>query len=293
MTVKIGVKLPHTGPARADQLASSAIALEDAGFDSLWVSDHVVMPETIESVYPFAADGVPTWPTDTPYLEAMVVLAVAATATSRVRIGSAVLVLPQRNPVLLAKQAATVAAIAGGRLDLGVGAGWLREEFAALHARFDGRGQDFEEWIAVLRDCWTGRPPARSGRYPMSAGVLVLPAPPAPIPILVGGHSPRALDRAGRIGDGWLGQQSMPELDSVILAADIEVVRAAAVRAGRDPAGLRFVLRLVQSHGRHSELAPRLRALDEVGVTEVIVDVDPAKDDPAAVCAVLRDGAAG
>jgi probable F420-dependent oxidoreductase len=288
----IGVKLPHTGPVRPDRVADGARALEAAGFDSLWVSDHVVMPEHIGSLYPFAADGVATWPSDTPYLEAIVTLAAAAAVTSRVRLGTAVLVLPQRNPVLLAKQAATVDALSCGRLDLGVGAGWLHEEFDALHAPFQGRAARMQTWIEVLRDCWSGRPAARTDGYPLAAGTLVLPRPNRPIPILLGGHSSAALDRAGRLGDGWLGQQSVPDLDPTVLSSDIDQVRRAATTAGRDPLKLRFVLRLVESRGRHSKIAAAAAALEAAGVTEIIVDVDPFQDDPAAVRATLAGGSA-
>src|SRR5262249_49541782 len=109
-TMQLGVKLPHTGDAVADgSVPERARALEAAGFDSLWVSDHIALPDVIASPYPFAADGKATWPSDTPYLEPIVVLAAAAASTNRARIGTAVLVIPQRNPLLLAKQLASVA----------------------------------------------------------------------------------------------------------------------------------------------------------------------------------------
>jgi probable F420-dependent oxidoreductase len=291
--IQLGVKLPHTGPAVASgSVPERARELEAAGFDSLWVSDHVVLPDVIASPYPFAADGRATWPTDTPYLESIVVLAAAAAATTRVRLGTAVLVLPQRNPVLLAKQVASVAQIAGGRIELGVGAGWLREEFDALDAPFDGRGARMLEWIDVLRACWAGRPPELAGRhYHLPPGLLVLPAPPAPVPVHIGGHSPRALRRAGTAGDGWLAQQSVLDLDTDLLASEAGVVRAAAAAAGRDPGSLRIVARLVDSAGRAAVVASRLASLAKAGVDEVIVDVDPRGGDAVADHAVLRDAA--
>ncbi|WNV85650.1 TIGR03619 family F420-dependent LLM class oxidoreductase [Umezawaea sp. Da 62-37] len=290
--MRIGVKLPHTGSATGPSVPARARELELAGFDSLWVSDHVVLPERIGSWYPFDPGGKATWPTDTPYLEAVVSLAAAAAVTERVRLGTAVLVLPQRNPVLLAKQAATVDAISGGRLVLGVGAGWLKEEFDALGMPFDTRGPRMVEWIRLLRDCWTGRPEGRSGEhYELPPGTLVLPAPARPIPLYVGGHSPTALRRAGRLGDGWLAQQSLPDLDPDALAAEIGQIRAAAVKAERDPDALDVVLRIVQTAGQADAVARRLGDLAKAGVGEVVVDVDV--DDAAAEHAVLRDGAGG
>ena len=291
--MQLGVKLPHTGDAVAGgSVTESARALEAAGFDSLWVSDHIVLPDVMASPYPFAADGKATWPSDTPYLETVVVLAAAAASTSRVRLGTAVLVVPQRNPLLLAKQLASVAHIAGNRLEIGVGAGWLREEFEALQAPFDGRGGRMVEWVQLMRSCWTGRPAAFESRnYRLPGGLYVLPTPPAPVPVYVGGHGSRALRRAATIGDGWLAQQSAESFDADGLAREISVIRTAAMDAGRDPGTLRMVLRIVDSAGRADRVAASLRALAKAGVNEVIIEVDPKAGDPVADHAVLRDAA--
>jgi probable F420-dependent oxidoreductase len=292
--MRIGVKLPHTGTAvPAPSLARHARELELAGFDSLWVSDHVVQPEVIASPYPFAADGKATWPTDTPYLEALVSLAAVAAVTERVGLGTAALVLPQRNPVLLAKQVASIDALSGGRVALGIGAGWLREEFDALGMPFEARGARMEEWIELLRACWTGRPAARSTtHYRLPEGTLVLPTPAHAVPLYVGGHSPAALRRAARLGDGWLAQQAVPALDPERLAGEIANIRSSASDAGRDPADLRVVLRLVESTGRADEVARRIGELGRAGVDEIIVDVDPVNGDARADHEMLRDAAA-
>jgi probable F420-dependent oxidoreductase len=291
--MRIGVKLPHTGDAvPATSVAGRARDLELAGFDSLWVSDHVVQPEVIESPYPFAADGKATWPTTTPYLEALVALTAAAAVTERVRLGTAALVLPQRNPILLAKQVASLDALSGGRVALGIGAGWLREEFDALAMPFQGRGARMEEWITLLRECWTGRPAARSTtHYDLPANTIVLPTPAHAVPLYVAGHSPAALRRAASLGDGWLAQQEAPALDPERLAGEVTTIRAAASAAGRDPATLYVVLRLVGSAGRADEVARRLAELTRAGVDEIIVDVDPLTGDAHADHDLLRDAA--
>jgi probable F420-dependent oxidoreductase len=292
--LRIGVKLPNSGPLpRTIGIPAMARSLEQAGFDSLWVSDHVVLPTAIDSNYPFAADGRATWPTDSPYVEALVALALAAAVTERVLLGTAVIVLPQRNPVLFAKQVASIADQAGGRMAIGVGAGWLAEEFAALNAPFEGRGARLEEWIGLLRDCWTARPAAHEGeRYTLPAGVLVLPPPPAPIPILMGGHAPVALARGGRVADGWLGQQNHGELDPAEIATAIGRMREVAAEHGRDPAALQVVLRIIGAAGKAEALAADLPALLEAGVGEIIVDASWEGDELAAQCATLRAGAA-
>ena len=193
--MRIGAKVPNSGPLPIERgIASMAAELEGAGFESLWVSDHIVMPRQIESRYPFAADGKPTWPADTPYFDAMIALAVIATVTQRAAIGTAVLVLPLRHPVVLAKQAASIDVLSSGRLVLGVGAGWLAEEFEALDVPFGSRGRRFTEWLQILRACWTGEPgPFNGEQYHLPGGVFALPAPGHDIPVLVGGDSSPAL----------------------------------------------------------------------------------------------------
>lgn len=289
MTMRLGVKLPHTGSIDPASIADRAVELEQAGFDSLWVSDHVVLPEQITSYYPFAADGVATWASDQPWVETVVVLATAAAVTHRIRIGTAVLIAPQRNPVLLAKQIGCLSAVSSGRIDLGVGAGWLREEFEALDSDFDSRGPRLEEWIELLRSCWTGRPDSHNGpNYRLAAGTLMLPAPAQRIPVLVGGHSRAALRRAGQLGDGWLAQQSVPDLSLSDLSRGIGVIQEHAARVGREAAEVQIVLRLVESRDRHDEIAAAIPGLGAVGVDEIIVDVDPEAGDPAVVHDVLR-----
>jgi probable F420-dependent oxidoreductase len=284
--MRIGAKLPNSGGLALEPgVATLARVLETAGFDSLWVADHIVLPREIRSRYPFAADGRATWATDTPYVDALVALALAAAATERVRLGIAALVLPLRNPVELAKQAASIDVASGGRLELGVGAGWLAEEFEALGVPFRARGARLEEWMRIARDCWTGTPAGRaSEHYVLPAGILCLPTPAHPIPMLVGGHSPIALRRAGRLGDGWLAQQAAGELDPAELARCIAVIR----QARDDVAPPRVVLRIVESLDRAELVAAQLDELAAIGVDEVIVDVPADGDGAAAALETLR-----
>jgi probable F420-dependent oxidoreductase len=292
-TLRIGAKLPNSGPLPfALGIPALARALEEAGFDSLWVADHVVLPRSIDSHYPFAADGRATWPSDAPYVEALIALALAASVTERATLGTAVLVLPLRSPVMFAKQAASIDSASGGRLTLGVGAGWLKEEFEALNVPFADRGPRTEEWIEIARDCWSATPDAhRSERYSLPANVLMVPPPAHPIPFLMGGHSRVALARAGRLTEGWLGQQSLPEIDTDELVAAAAWMRESAAGAGRDPSTLEVVLRIVQSAGRAGDVARQIPALVAAGVDEIIVDLD-WDGDLDAQHTTLREGAA-
>lgn len=282
--IRIGVKLPSSGAiARRASLTGASIAAEAAGFDSVWVSDHVVMLRGVGSAYPFSASGAAPWDGTEPWYDAVVAMTAAAAVTARVEIGAAVLVLPMRNPVVLAKQLASIDALSGGRVAVGVGVGWLAEEFRVLQAPFEKRGALLDEWIPLLRDCWTGTPKARSsGSYPLPDGVLCYPTPIGSMPVLVGGMSPVSLQRAGRSGDGWLAQQDAGDLAPGVIERGRLVIAEAAAAAGR-PVPERVVLRIA---GPAAAVADRLVDLAAAGVTDVIVDVDWA--DPAGAARVAE-----
>lgn len=267
--MRIGAKLPNSGPLPAELgIARMAAELERSGFASLWVSDHVVMPATVTSRYPYATDGAATWATSDPWYDAVVALSMAAAVTDYVELGTAVLVLPQRNPVLLAKQIASLDRLAGGRVVLGVGAGWLAEEFAALETPFASRGARTDEWIDLLRSCWTGRPEAFDGtHYQLPAGVVCEPTPARAVPILVGGTTAPALRRARQRGDGWLGIQSADALD-------VAAIASATAELGQDGDRGRRVLRIVGSATCGAQVADALPTLGAAGISEVVVDVD-------------------
>ena len=278
--IRIGAKLPHTGEfALRLGPARMAAMLETAGFDSLWVSDHIVFPHQTTSQYPFAADGRVTWPLDDAYLEPLVVLGAVAAATSRISIGTSVLIAPMRNPVLLAKQAATIDALSRGRLVMGVGVGWLREEFEALDADFEHRGEVLDEWISIARACWSGSAgPFEGKHYRLPGPIYCRPVPVGGIPLLIGGMSRHALRRAAE-ADGWLGQYALEAMSE----------RDVAGAAGAIGPAKQVVVRITGAAGRLEALAPRLGPLANAGVTEVIVDVDWSDDGgPARAAEALR-----
>ncbi len=294
--LRIGARFPNAGsaPARIG-LASAARRLEAAGFDSLWTSDHLAMPATTRSVYPFTSDGEMPWSPDLGWSDAIVSLGVAAAVTERIELGTAVLVAPLRSPLVMAMQVASVSVEAGGRCVLGVGAGWLVEEFEAVNVPFAGRGQRLDSWIEVVRQVWSGTLPRRTeGPYPNPAEMVCRPLPVEPVPVLVGGLSAAAQRRAGRLGDGWLALQSVDELDPASLADSIESVRRHAENAGRDGSTLRFVLQITGSKGLAEKISGRLAELGSSGIDEVIVDVDwDSPDEPRRTHDTLREAAAG
>ena len=277
--MRIGAKVPNSGLLPTERgIGAMARDLESAGFESLWVSDHVVMPSVVTSWYPFAADGKPDWPSTTPYFDAMISLTAIAAATEHAVIGTAVLVLPMRHPVILAKEAASIDVLSGGRLTLGIGVGWLGDEYEALNVPFESRGRRFVEWVEILRQCWTGSPDSFDGEfYSVPPGVQCMPPPDHHIPLLVGGHSKTALSRAGSIGNGWLAQQSATALDHHTLRDDIVNIRRAAETSDHDPSLLWTTLRIVDSASNLDAILREVPSLRDSGVDEIIVDVNWAQ----------------
>ncbi len=202
--MQIGLHLPSAQPgATADGILSVAHAAERLGFDAVWMFDHLLTPVDLESRYPYSRDGSYVMKSADPFFDPVGLFGVLAGATQRIRIGTGVLVAAYRHPVVLAKALGTIARFAPGRLVLGLGNGWMREEFDAVGVPFERRGARFDEYIRALRAIWSGQPSAFDGEFYRWVRSGFLPAPEVPIPIIVGGHSDAALRRAARLGDGW------------------------------------------------------------------------------------------
>ena len=191
-----------------------AAAAEEAGFDSVAVSDHVVYPARLESRYPYTPDGVPLFSPDEDWPDPWVAVGAMSAVTSRLRFLTNVYVLPLRNPFVVAKAVGTAAYLSRGRVGLGIGAGWMAEEFELMGQPFARRGKRMDEMVEVVRTLWRGGMVEHHGEFDDFAPVEMRPAPPAPVPIYVGGHSEIAMRRAATLGDGWLGMYySVEELE--------------------------------------------------------------------------------
>jgi probable F420-dependent oxidoreductase len=251
--MKVGVALPTVGLDHGPELLLPvAEEAERLGFDSVWATDHALMSYERRSEYPYGHSG--TEIAMTPgmgWLEPLAALSFVAGRTERVRLGTSVLVLPYRNPVLVASQAATLHLLSRDRLILGVGAGWMREEFEALGLDPAERGERTDEYMAVLRTLWRDDPASFDGRF-VSFEDVVLGVPPrdAVPPLWVGGNTRRALRRALRHGDGWHGFEVFPEQMGGIRATLEEL----GAELGRDPAELELsVVRGMVPPGREEE----------------------------------------
>jgi probable F420-dependent oxidoreductase len=246
--------------AEPDHAATLAVAAEAAGYESLWTAQHVVLPVSYESRYPYAESGTLPGSTSLALPDPLVWLAWVGALTSRIRLATGVFILPQQHPLVVAKQVATLDRLTGGRVILGVGAGWLREEFEALGADFDQRGRRLDESIEVLRRAWSPGPTTFDGATMSFPPVHVEPTPSNPIPIIVGGHTEAAARRAGRVGDGYF----PIGCDAERLTHLVGVMRTEAERLGRDVASLELTVDAPRDAAQ-AELHRRL------GVARVVV----------------------
>ena len=236
--MRLGIFIPPWGKAaEPGGMAAVAEAADEAGFSSVWVGDHLVFPRSTESTYLYNESGVSPFDPDQPLYDPITLIAWLAGRTRHATLGLSVLVLPIRNPVETAKHLADVAALSGGRLAVGVGAGWMREEFEALGADYEHRGEITDEWIAIFRHLWSGSQEPFAGEH-YAFGPLGFQPTPGDLPVIVGGNSRRAMRRAAE-NDGWHAIR-MPVED---VADGVANVNRLLTAQGRSGAGFEIVYR--------------------------------------------------
>jgi probable F420-dependent oxidoreductase len=231
--MKFGIIFANTGPfADGAAAAEMAVAAEAAGFESLWTVEHVVVPSGYDSEYPYDPSGKMPGGEELAIPDPLIWLSWVASATSTIRLATGILILPQRNPVVLAKELATLDHLSGGRMELGVGVGWLEEEFDAIGVPFAERGRRTDDHVAAMRALWREPKATYHGEFTSFDECISMPQPvDKAIPVHVGGHTDIAARRAGRLGDGFFPGKGKPQ----DLARSMELVRATAKEHGRDP----------------------------------------------------------
>jgi probable F420-dependent oxidoreductase len=237
--MKLGMMFTNSGPfADPELLTHLAQSAERVGFESLWAVEHVVVPQGYRSAYPYSKSGKMPANDDVPIPDPFISLTWMAAHTSRIKLATGIVILPQRHPLYVAKEAATLDVLSRGRFILGVGSGWLKEEFDALGIDFHHRGARTDEAIAAMRALWSETPASFHGKHFSFGPVFSSPRPvqSAGVPIHIGGHSPAAARRAGRLGDGFFPARSEPQT----LRELYNLAREECRRAGRDPAKLEF-----------------------------------------------------
>lgn len=238
---------------------------EAAGFESLWGGEHVIMPDAIVSKYPYTPDGkIPAEP-ETPIPDPLIWLAFAAAAAPTMRLGTCILIVPQRNPLILAKELATLDQLSGGRVELGLGVGWMQEEFDALGIPWERRGARNDEYIEAMRALWAGPHAEYHGDFVNFEPATCSPRPVnGDIPVIVGGDSEAAVRRAARIADGYFPGEG----DADRLAGLISRVKQATEDAGRDPAKLEIN---AMFGAQFADPAAGVEQMDGLGVDRIMV----------------------
>ncbi len=261
--------------ARRGVIDAVAAAAEARGFSRMWSGEHVVMVDGGESPYPYSADGQIAVPAEADWLDPLVGLSFVAAATRRIELATGVLLLPEHNPVLLAKQVASLDALSGGRLNLGVGVGWSREEFAALGVPFERRGARAAEYVAAMRALWREDIASFDGEFVAFESVRVNPKPirNRQVPILVGGNSDAALRRVAAWGDGWYGF-NLGGVDAV--RERIAMLGELCREKGRDVCQLDLAVAL--DGGAPGDVP----ALTELGISELVLVETPPENFRAA-----------
>ncbi len=262
--MKFGLRYVSTGryvdPTQAIELAQAA---EAAGFESLWTVEHTVVPGGYGSAYPYDDSGkMAGGRDDIPLPDPLIWMAYVAGVTKRIKLATGIMILPQHNPVTVAKQVATLDHMSGGRILLGIGVGWLKEEFDALGVPFEARGRRTDEYMLAMRELWGAEKPTFDGEFVSFKDAYCRPQPAnGQVPIIVGGHSNAAARRAGRLGDGFFPARGASE-------ELFDIARAAAKEAGRDPDKLEITVSMPDS-------LDDIPALSAIGVDRVLVPVSP------------------
>lgn len=293
-----GFALPGRGPlATPEALTKLAERADALRYASVFVTDHVVIPTSYSSPYPYSTTGRFTGDWTNGYLEPLAMMGVLVGLTSRVKIGTSVLVVPYRNPVVTAKMLATMDVMSGGRVILGAGVGWMKEEFETLQSPpFAERGKVTDEYLRLMREMWTKEPAEFTGAHYRLPPVSALPKPrqPGGIPIWIGGHTDVALRRAGEMADAWhpIGMRPPAMLLPAEYAEKVNVIHGWARKAGRDPKAislsLRVPLELAPKRGKATvsdqpgfrggaaDVIRHIKSYQALGVSHFVFDLAPA-----------------
>jgi probable F420-dependent oxidoreductase len=286
-----GLHLPaSTAGVKADDLIRFAQQAEALGYYCITVADHVIVPRDISVPYPYTVDG--KYPGTGYHLETLMTMGFLAGATQRIRFVTSVMILPYRNPVVTAKMLASLDVLSGGRVIVGAGVGWMKEEFETIRTEpFEERGKVTDEYITAFRELWSSDNPSFNGKYCRFSNIVFLPKPvqKPTIPIWIGGHSKQAIRRAARLGDGWhpIGGVPTIPLEPEDITRDLEMLAGYAQKAGRDPKQIRIALKgsLFDREkqiapgkrrrflGNAEEIASDIRDYRQAGVDTMIFDV--------------------
>ncbi|MEE4145940.1 MAG: LLM class F420-dependent oxidoreductase, partial [Halieaceae bacterium] len=260
--MKVALIPINIGMQSLEQIVGLAQLAESLGFESVWTFEHVMVPLEYESRYPYSKDGKMGGASDAAFLDPLIALTAVAAHTKTLRLGTGVNILSQANPLLLAKQAATLDLLSNGRFMLGAGIGWLKEEFDAMGVPFERRGARFDDYVVAMRKVWSGEVVEHQSDFLDWSGFQSYPLPvqKGGVPIIIGGSKGKAMERIARLGDGWFA----PTNDAASLAPMLEELKAACSEHGRDYSSVEITSMWDTRGGMDA-----IKAFEEIGVSRV------------------------
>ena len=271
--MKLGLIPINIGVANLDMMVGVAQQAEALGYESVWTFEHVIVPEDYSSKYPYHPSGKMGAAPETPFVDPLIALTAVAASTKTLRLGTGVNILSQVNPLYMAKQAASLDYLSNGRFMLGVGIGWLREEFAALGVPFERRGARFDDYVVAMKKVWSGEEFSHHSDFINWEGFKSYPIPvQKPLPVVIGGAAGKIYQRIALHGDGWFA----PMGDPAELSAALTDLRAACDANDRDFSEIEITCMWPGVGGKEA-----VEALAEVGVSRLVIPVmglpDPAE----------------
>lgn len=273
--MKFGLVPVNVGVKSVEQLVGVSQLAESVGMESVWTFEHVMVPQDYASKYPYSADGKMGARPETNFVDPLIALSAIAANTKTLRLATGINIVSQANPLLLAKQAASLDFVSGGRFMLGAGIGWLREEFDAMGVPFEGRGARFDDYIAAMKKVWSGDVVEHHSEYIDWSGFKSYPIPQGEggIPIIIGGTKGKIYERVARHGDGWFLPVDSPET----LTPKLEPLAAACEAVGRDPATVEISCMWNMQGGLDA-----IKAFEDAGASRIIVPIFALGKDPVA-----------
>lgn len=272
--MKFGLIPVNIGVESTEQMVGLAQLAEGAGYESVWTFEHVMVPIDYQSKYPYDKSGKMGGPPETKFIDPMIALTVVAANTKSIRLGTGVNILSQVNPLYMAKQTASLDMISDGRFMLGVGIGWLREEFDALGVPFEKRGARFDDYITAMRKVWSGEVVEHESEFLSWHGFKSFPLPiQNPMPIVIGGIKGKIHERIAKYGNGWFA----PTTDVQELSDHLQKIKVCCEEAGRAVSEIEITCMWPGIGGKDA-----VKALEDVGVHRLVVPLMALGADPVA-----------
>jgi probable F420-dependent oxidoreductase len=274
--MKVGLIPVNIGVANAEQMVGMSQVAESAGVESVWTFEHVIVPVDYKSKYPYSPNGKMGAAPETNFIDPLIALAVVAAHTKKIRLGTGVNILSQTNPLLMAKQVASLDLVSNGRLMLGVGIGWLQEEFVAMGVPFERRGARFDDYVVAMKKVWSGDVVEHHSEFLNWHGFKSFPLPVQRphVPVIIGGAKGKIYERIATVGDGWFA----PAGDPAELSKSLDELKAVCKRLGRNYSEIEITAMWQPQTGLDT-----IRKLRDIGVARVVTFAMAAGDPTDAI----------